>query len=808
MQIEVKLSIDSADGYARTAQTLAHHHKKDEFYYDLFFDFSYRALQERHSVLRLRVPCEPNSVASAAPAAPALTTSDVRAGLANTDVAAEGVSGAAGEAEGNHSSNSNAGYDPDTEYEAFLRACRGHSVSNGAAGSAAGHHADTASTTASTTAAGARKALLLSGLPQPIFVAGAPGKLSLKQNNIVQRGHQMNFVAEDADVPADVVEALLRLVPPSLFATGHIPAAEARPADTTLTNAFPVLSAYAQRRPRTDDGSAESPIARIVAHLTDTARAYTPAASTTGFAGKRARSESQEADAHYTQLRFSSMGARSTYTQQQLATSALAEAELEEGKDESPVRGSASGSGAAGAGAAVVPHVEAVGGFMTRRQLYAYTGVYQAVCEESSGSVNDKALRETLRLRLDTSFLLPGFAIYELEVPKCGVAVEDIAAEVSTFLHKLSVRFHTGSESKYARYVHYLAAMHDVELDAMDVKLRLTNVNGFEEVRRNLQRLTQPASTSSAMPGIGETPRSSQDKRYVSNTDVDDATAEDVDDDTWWQTNPSGYLQETNEDFFFDTPGQTLRRGQTFLRLRKQRNQNKYILVLKAHQVFSGGQQNSLSSTLELAEAVAHDLIDNPTQFLSDHRENFSLMKTIWDEFGVRELCRAATFTTERLTVPWWSAMTQLATLQRSWTSACGGGGGGGGPSARQRHSQPIYTSTSYLLSQRQQQQRKGEGGEAGAPQPPLVAPLLIHLDKTLYKIPANMKAPRAPFSQGRPWAERQLETYEIEVTNIDALTEPKAVIYELTELLKNMGVEWSVGVRSKLEQYFALLES
>ncbi|KPA82690.1 hypothetical protein ABB37_02513 [Leptomonas pyrrhocoris] len=801
MQVEVKLSIDSAEGCERTAQTLASHHLKDECYYDFFFDFSYRALQERDSVLRLRVPCELQSFTAAGASEPSLDINEDGANSGNAESSADNRTGAttATTAAGPGGGNAVGAYDPDAAYEAFLRSCRGLNGTGGGAADAHSSTGDTLTNLSSPRYSSVGDATRSRALPQPILVAGATGKLFLKQKNTVQHGHQLTFVAEDADVPADVVEALVKLVPASLFITGMIPSSGPRPADSS-TNAFTVLSAYAQRRPCADDGKGDSAIQRIVTQLTEIAHAYTPARAS-GYVGKRARSASQESDAHFTQVRFSGMGARSVYTQQQRAASALAEDEEEEQQQQRPSQQQRkSGTNAA----AAVPQLEAVGGFSTRRQIYAYAGVHQGIGTSAGESSREAELRETRRVRLDTSFFLPGFTIYELEVPKCGVAVDDVAAEVCVFLTKLGVRYHTGSESKYARYVHCLAATRDVEQDAMDVKLRLTNVNGFEEVRRNLQRLTQPTDASGVSTG-GNAPRSSQEKRYISNTEVDDA--DDGDGDTWWQTNPSGYLQETNEDFFFDGPEQTLRRGHTFLRLRKQRHSKKYFLVLKAHQVFVGGQQNSLSSTLELSEVIAHALVDDPSKFLREHCDNFSIMKTIWDEFGVRELCRTATFTTERVIVPWWSAKAQPSTLQRSWASASATGPTLAPPS------QLIYTSNSYLLSQKQQQQQQARqepevSDGQSKPPPPLAPPLLIHLDKTLYKVPADVKGVRIPFCQVRPWADRQCETYEIEVTNIEGPTDPKEVIRELTELLNDMGVEWSVGVRSKLEQYFSLIDA
>ncbi|KPI90082.1 hypothetical protein ABL78_0835 [Leptomonas seymouri] len=802
MQIEVKLSIDSAKGYERTAQTLASHHIKDECYYDFFFDFSYRALQERDSVLRLRVPCELHSVPAASAAETYFSTTEDRASRTTTEVRDDGGEddakvGAATTAALTSGGGTVGGYDPDAEYEAFLRACRGQNANLGEAASTQSNLDGTVTSHVgsafSSSVCGATRSR---ALPQPIRVAGATGKLFLKQKNTVQHGHQMTFVAEDADVPADVVEALVKLVPVPLFATGVITPSGPRSTDPAM-NAFTVLSAYAQRRPCSDDGEGDSAVKRIVAQLTEIASAYTSATASRSFR-KRARSESQESDAHFTQVRFAAMGARSSYTQQQLATAALAEDEGEQQKEHEPPLLSKAGSSTAVAATSL----EAVGGFLTLRRIYAYTGVHQGVGDSESGSPRDAKLHETLRVRLDKSFLLPGFAIYELEVPKCGVAVEDVTEEVCTFLKRLGVHYHTGSESKYARYVHYLAATRDVEQSAMDVKLRLTSVNGFEEVRRNLQRLTQSTGTSSSL-SRGDAQRSSQDKRYISNTEVDNADGDDCDNDTWWQTNPSGDVQETNEDFFFDSPEQTLRRGQTFLRLRKQRHLGNYVLALKAHQMFTGGQRNSMSSKLELSKVIAHALVDNPTQFLRDHYDNFSLMKTIWDEFGVRELCRIATFTTERLIVPWWSAKTQPSTLQRSWASASAKRSG------LAPQSQPIFKSTSYLLSQKlQQAEKEPEVVDGRSKQPPLVPPLLIHLDKTLYKLPSNTKVARVPFSHGRPWTDRQCETYEVEVTNIEDSTEPKEVIRELTELLNGMGVEWSVGVRNKLEQYFALIDA
>jgi adenylate cyclase class IV len=777
MQIEVKLSIDNAEGFERAMHTLSSHHIKEECYYDFFFDFSFRALQERDSVLRLRVPCELQSGAEATAASVVSHT--------NCPISA------AGDVKSGGGSN----YDPEAEYEAFLRVCRGQGKDNsGVAAAQGGVDGETPlplpPTSVASGAAGAAGAAWQRSLPRPTLIAGASGKLFLKQKNTVQEGHQMNFVAEDADVPADVVEALVRLVPESLFTTGMVSVPGQRASDTKATNAFSVLTEYAQRRPSSEN----SAISRIMAHLYNVARAYTPA-ERTGFVGKRARSGSQESDAHFTQVRFSSMGARTTYTQKQRATCALAEEEEDQQQQQQRK------SGSSGIAVSQGLRLEVVGGFLTRRRIHHYIGIHQALGEDAPGSPREAELQEALRVRLDTSLLLPGLAIYELEVPKCGVAVEDVKEEVCLFLNKLGVHYHPASESKYARYVHYLAATRDEERDAMDVKLRLTNVNGYEEVRRNLQQLIKPCESgdTGALAGASaEAPRGSSEKRYMSNTEVDDEDGNDS--DTWWQTNPDGYLQEKNEDFFFDSPEGTLRRGQTFLRLRKQHHLHKYILALKAHQVFRGGEQTSISSELNLSEVVAHELIDNPTQFLRDHCDKFPLMKTIWDEFEVRELLRTVNFTTDRLTVPWWAAKSQVSTLQRSWADVPANG------TALPPQSTPIYTSRSFLLSQRQQRQEQKEHQKDA--QPPPVAPLLIHLDKTLYEVPPKAKVTRVPFSQDRPWVDRQCATYEIEVTNIESCTEPKEVIRELTEWLNGIGVEWTIGVRSKLEQYFALIEA
>ncbi|KAG5480877.1 hypothetical protein LSCM4_06445 [Leishmania orientalis] len=741
MQIEVKLSLENAESYQRTVHTLANHHLKDECYYDIFFDFPYTALLERSSVLRLRVPCDPASVY----ARPATSATSASAG-------------------------SNGNYDPEAEYEALLRACRGDATRDigaaaGSSGSVCVHEM------AATPGVGGDEGCG-HGLPHPVFTPGAFGKLILKQKNTVEQGHQMSFVVEDPLVPPAVVEALVRLVPESLFTTGVVTTSTAT--DDGPSDVFGVLSVYAQQHPCSDDGTGESAIVRILSQLSVIACAYAPA----NGAGVLA-ADAESSDKHFTQVRFAAMGTRTAYTQQRLATSQQASSTKngtweEKGEAGSPV---------------VVPQLQAVAGFMTLRKVFAYAPVVALQLGSLKAielTESEREFREGLRVRLDASYLLPGLTIYELEVPKCGVAVDDVATEVGNFLRQLAVSFHMGSESKFARYTQYLAATREAEQDANDVKLRLTSVSGYEEVRRNLQQLILPASATNA--------QSSQDRRYVSNTEVNPVDGEEAGDDgMWWHTNPNGYLQETNEDFFFDSPEQTLRRGKSFLRLRKRQHANKYLLVLKAHQVFSGGQQNSLSSKVEVPEVVARALIDNPTHFLHEYAEHFALVRIVWKEFGVRELCRTASFTTERLTVPWWASRVQQSTLQRSWA--------GGASATLAQQSQSIYTSNSYYLSQQQQQ------GYGAASKPLPVPPLLIHLDKTLYKLPANAQAPRIPFSQCRSWGERQCETYEMEVTNIVAPTESKDVVAELTMVLNGLGVEWTVGVRSKLEQYFSLMD-
>ncbi|KAG5480548.1 hypothetical protein LSCM1_06252 [Leishmania martiniquensis] len=730
MQIEVKLSLENAEGYRRTVNTLANHHLKDECYYDIFFDFPYTALLERSSVLRLRVPCDPAS-AHHRPFTPVASSK----------------------------SGGESNYDPEAEYEALMRACRGEAPAQSSS--------ECVRAMVATSDVGSAGECGHS-LPVPIFTPGALGKLILKQKNTVEQGHQMSFVVEDPQVPPAVVEALVRLVPESLLTTGVFSASTAT--DGGSSDVFAVLSAYAQQRPCSEDGMGESAIVRILSQLCAVAGAYAPADSAGVFA-----TDADDSDAHFTQVRFAAMGTRTAYTQQRACG-------IENGK-----RGVDGGAGSP----ELMPQLRAVAGFMTLRKVFAYAPVITLQLGPVKAvelTESEKEFREGLRVRLDASYFLPGLTIYELEVPKCGVTVDDVATEVGCFLRQIEVPFHMGSESKFTRYMQYVAATREAEQDSNDVKLRLTNVSGYEEVRRNLQQLLLPASATNS--------QSSQDRRHVSNTEVNPVDGEEAGgDDMWWHTNPKGHLQETNEDFFFDSPEQTLRQGKSFLRLRKRVHSNKYLLVLKAHQVFSGGQQNSLSSKVGVPEAVAHALIDNPTHFLHEYAEHFALVKILWREFGVRELCRTASFTTERLTVPWWASQVQPSTFQRSWA--------GGASSTLVQQSQPIYTSTSYYLS-KQQQQRQGFGAASKLLPVP---PLLIHLDRTLYKLPANAQVPRIPFSQCRSWGERQCETYEMEVTNIVAPTEPKDVVAELTTVLNGLGVEWTVGVRSKLEQYFCLME-
>ncbi|KAG5507035.1 hypothetical protein JKF63_05781 [Porcisia hertigi] len=746
MQIEVKLLLDSAEGYQRTILTLANHHLKDECYYDLFFDFPYAALQERSSVLRLRVPCNPACV-------------DDRPA---TSPPSPGASG-------------NNNYDPEAEYDAFMRACRGE-------GSLGTKGAGDSSSSASPHAVGTTLSMQgddgsLRGLPTPLFIPGAPGKLVLKQKNTVEQGHQMSFVVEDAHVPSAVVESLVQLVPRSLL-TGA-PSASAG-VDGVLGDIFPILSAYAQQHPLNDDGTGESAIARILSHLTDVARSYAPYHKATELAP-----DVDNSNAHFTQVRFAAMGASTVYTQQQIA---LSQGSSREG------RGRPGADGRSDA-ATLCPQLVAVAGFMTLRKLFAYAPLI-ALQQGTNGALeltgSEMEFREGLRIRLDVSYILPGLTIYELEVPNCGVVVDEVSTEVSNFLRLLSVSFQKGSESKFVRYVQYQSATREAEQNANDVKLRLTNVNGYEEVRRNLEHFIQATSATSA--------EGSRDRRHISNTEVDLVDDDDDagNDDSWWRASGDGYVQETNEDFFFDSPEEALRRGQSFLRLRKQHHSNKFVLVLKAHQAFNGGQQNSLSSKVRVCEAVARALLGNPTKFLHEHVEHFAVMRTVWVEFGVRELCRTAAFTTERLTVPWWSAQAQQPTFQRNW-------GGGALSALTQQQSQLVDPSSSYYLSQQQQQQHHHGYGAVFGLTP--VPPLLIHLDRTVYRLPSKSQTSRIPFSQSQSWGARQCETYEMEVTNIMAPTEPKDVVSELTMVLNGLGVEWSVGVRSKLEQYFSLIE-
>ncbi|KAK7195671.1 CYTH domain containing protein [Novymonas esmeraldas] len=769
MQIEVKLSLDGAEGYQRCSSTLANHRVKEECYYDVFFDFPYHALQERNNVLRLRVQCDPASVQ-----------------VYHTDTAASPL--AVGVKDN---------YDPDAEYEALLRSCRREAHPPSTSGDAGA--------TVAVTAADPASAELDSNARRPRFLAGATGKLVFKSVNRVESGDQTSFVDEDPQVPPDVVEDLLRLVPESLFRTGDVSASSA---PYHAEDAFARLSAYARRQQRERNSAGDSAVARILAQLRSIASAYAAAESD----AVSLEADKTSSNVHYTQVRFAAMGPNAL--RQRSVTVQKRPRDEGNGAD-------TAADADTGAVAVAAPRLEVVAGYTTLRKVYTYAPLLALQGGETAAqalSERDREFREKLRVRLDASYFLGRHVIYELEVPECGAYVGDIKAEACQFLSQLGVPFSSTSESKFQRYAQYVAATRTAEQDASDVKLRLSSLNGYEEVLRHLPELigstVAPAATSTAAAAdaASRSPHNSQERRYVSNTEVRPVSgvAGDDDGDVLWHTDSSGYLQETNEDVFFDDAGETLRRRHSFLRLRTQAHARKHFLTLKAHQVFKDGQQSSLTTNVGVSETVALALLSNPTQFLHDYAQKFAVVQTLWHQFGMRELRRTAAFTTERLTVPWWTSRVQPSTMQRSWSAAA--------PSTNAPQSQPIYTSASYFLSQQQQQQPqqcRDDGttvvvaapvaAAAAARVSPLVPPLLLHLDKTVYKLTSS--GPRVPFSQTRSWGERRCEMYEIEVTNIAAPTDPRAVVEELTFVLQGLGVEWTVGVRSKLEQHFFLAE-
>lgn len=665
MHVEVKMLLGDTSDYVRLANAVEGLFLREETYRDYFFDFPNMGLTESNSVLRLRVPCEK----------PAFAPSPLSSGSGG------GISAPSSES-----------------YEEFLLSCAGPSVVD-------------------------QKMALQQSTGQPATLAasigltGVTGKLVFKQNNVVDKGHQMTFVLEDDSVPNAVVADLI----------------------SGRSDPYTILSDYATRvRSANPNGGSDAAIVRIMERVQYKADQLRQAV-------KLPDEESiHESDAYYRQVRYTACN--SALNSQCQPTTFF--------------------------------ELTAVGGYISTRKTYRYLYPSHVNCQPT-----DEPWRMSLRLRLDRT-LFPFGERYEVEVPRIDApALEDVTRELSKFLNVLGVTFQLGSESKYARFVRGVQCQKAPAQDVTDVKLCITSINGYMEVRKNLEAILLGTSSDS------------NDKRSIATTDLNtsghcDVTEESIDSRT-----------EYHENYFFDGPQDELSKQRCFLRLRRLNAGHHYTLVLKEKQRFVDGRQENRTSKTDLSPDVASELLSEPSHFLVKQHNHNAVASVLWHQFGLRRLCGTVSFTTTRISAPWWSAQSQ----HTSFAPPLSGADGNVAPTLTLQNMPQELLYTAHANAK-----------------PGTVPPLIIHLDMSHHTIPAHLalacqrkgylmaqatgtKYPIKFNPENGLWT---VELYEVEVSNLAPGVVPGDVLQELTTVLEGIGVEWKSGLQSKSEQHWALLDA
>ncbi|CAD2217533.1 CYTH domain containing protein, putative [Angomonas deanei] len=409
----------------------------------------------------------------------------------------------------------------------------------------------------------------------------------------------------------------------------------------------------------------------------------------------------------------------------------------------------------------VCQNLKNVGNYVTTRKIFQYFK-----SSKMRKTLADQSVLDALRIRVDRT-LFPSGDIYEVEIPRCDIPADEVLEELTETLNNLQVSFHFGSEGKYSRYVKELRSQKAQTEEITDVKLCLTNVYGYEAVKKNFESIVEGQRASL------------ENDRKISNIDYN--LAECV-------TSGELFQEELQENYFFDGPNDELRSNGCFLRLRRLNHQPRYNLVLKENQTVVEGQQGNQTIKMELSETDAALLLKDPTSFLTSQQEHNSIARTLYYNFSLRSLRQTAFFTNYRISVPWWASSSQRTTAHQK----------------NPLGTQQFDVSPSYLLSQQQQHQD-------------FVPPLTIHLDRTQYevqprpseRIPFSQPPPsyRTPISTDADTGRRVYELYEMEVTNIVPTTNPTEVLNELANVLVGLGVEFTKASHSKLEQYFILAD-
>lgn len=790
MQVEIKVLLGDTSDYHRLTSVLAPLLLSEESYEDYFFDFPSGSLTEEGSALRLRVPC---AVPDGKTSPPEPSPSKVRCVTATNEAGLQ---------------NECPSLSPELNQGSELYRPPRPDVA--ATQTVMFHGFDTAPP------------------PQPPQVPEASesarplGRLVFKQRNTVEKGHQINFTVEDKHVPWEVVERLI----------------------SKRENAFHVLRDYADHQEQlqrdglllsssssssTSAASSVSAAGRIVERLRYIAQKLKEASGGSLHVSQDNECEEEENAAKKNKVSEDAEESNRYYGNVRYAAGAVSAASLSPSREERDR----------------AQHINCdlvfMGSYRSTRKTYHYLQSQPGQCPSDLGGgpstifaartdadgltaeeppQQDREWRSRLVIRIDKT-LYPFGERYEIEVPRvddsgCGGLLESVMEELTHFLTSLQIKYQFGSEGKYQRFIRGIRSLDAVPEMVQEVKLRLTNINGYNEVKRNLEQLMADGGggrgpLSATQQYRQERGESASQKRRIATTDLDTSGT---------QSQPVceailDYTSSTErqENYFFDGPHGELAGQSCFLRLRRSTTVSdmgaagkvRYVLTLKENNSFSQGTQTNRTSKTTLSADVARALLDDPTAWLKAHHDLIAVASALWNGFELRQLQPSASFSTERITVPWWSAQCQRMTA------------------ARMRGGAPASVSPTFFPppeggdTQPRRHGRAGSGGAAMA----TVPPLLIHLDRSRYQVtaPNAAKRQRVPFSTfsmsqaggdggdggGGGGQAQTFELYEVEVTNITSAA-PSTVMEELTAVLDGMGVEWQTGVQSKLSQYYTLL--
>lgn len=244
-------------------------------------------------------------------------------------------------------------------------------------------------------------------------------------------------------------------------------------------------------------------------------------------------------------------------------------------------------------------HLEAleyVGCFTTLRSAYRFPQ-----CREQANLV----------MHVDKS-VYPFGERFEVEVPNIAVPVQDVAADVATFLASAGAVFEFAEESKFQRFAHGMEASKAKSHMVQEVKVVLAAEEDFNKVVDNLEQ------------------------NFLS--------------------------QQQQDNYFYDGFDNELAAQGAFFRLRHV-NHHTFYTVLKEHQDVDSGSQVNWTQESELSADVAHRLMQNPSSFL-ELAESNTTAHALRQRFQMERLRSIGSFSTIRRVYGWPTAQSQPRGLQ------------------------------------------------------------------------------------------------------------------------------------------------